>query len=214
MLARWAARAHFAMADFIPPTEEELVLRTDRLLLRPPRADDAPLLFEHCADPRIPRFMTWAPHRDPGETKTFLESCVAARMKAAGYTWCVFEGGRFLGFLGIEGIVRRMLAVRYDRAELGYWVVIDHHRRGLMTEAAGAAVAFSFARLGLHKVIVRAWTENLASLRVIEKLGFTQVGLARREVLREGTWHDLLVFEMLADDPAALRLQSGLRRAR
>lgn len=198
------------MADFIPPTDDELVLRTERLLLRPPRTDDATLLFEHCADPRLSRFMTWAPHREPGETKTFLEMCVQARRKGTGYTWCLFEGGQFRGFVGMEGVVRQMLAVRYDRAELGYWLGLAYHGRGLMPEAAGAVVAFAFGRLALHKVIVRALAQNAASLRVIEKLGFTRVGVARSDVFRDGAWHDHVAFEMLADDDAARRLQSGL----
>lgn len=202
------------MADFILPADDELVLRTERLLLRPSRTDDAPLLFEHCADPRVSRHMTWAPHRDPGETKTFLERCVQGRRKGAGYTWCLFEGGQFRGFVGVEGVVREMLAVRYDRAELGYWLGMPYHGRGLMTEAAGAVVAFAFGRLALHKVVVRAMAGNAASLRVIEKLGFTRVGVARSDVRRDGAWHDHVAFEMLADDAAARRLQSGSRASR
>lgn len=202
------------MADFVPPADADLVIRTPRLVLRPSRAEDAPLLFEHCSDPRISRHMTWAPHREPGETKSFLERCTEGRRKGAGWTWCVIEEGKFRGFVGIEGVVRQLLAVRLDRAELGYWVAHEHHGRGLMTEAAGAATAFAFARLALHKVIVRALAANSASLRVIEKLGFTRVGVARSDVWRDAAWHDHVAFEMLVDDPAALRLQSALHAAR
>lgn len=196
------------MADFVFPSDEELVLRTPRLVLRPSRVEDTPLLFEHCSDPLLPRLMTWAPHRDPGETKDFLVRCQQGRQKGEEVTWCVFEDGRLRGFVGIERIARTVLACRYDRAELGYWVARAHHNRGIVTEAAGAALACAFGRLALRKVVVRAATENGPSLRVIEKLGFTKVGLLREDIERDGRRLDVALYEMLSTDPAAARLQS------
>jgi ribosomal-protein-serine acetyltransferase len=197
------------VTGFRIPSDDELVLRTARLVLRPVRTDDAPLLFEHCSDPRVPRWMTWAPHRDPSETKTFLEACVAGRRDDRGYVWAIWEGGRFRGLVGVEDVVREFLAIRVDRAELGYWLGIPFHGRGLMTEAAGAAVGFAFSRLALHKVVVRAFAQNAASLGVIRRLGFREVGVARSDVRKDGAWHDHVTFEMLAEDPAARALAAA-----
>jgi ribosomal-protein-alanine N-acetyltransferase len=201
------------MSDSSNPSDDALVLRTARLVLRLSRVEDAPLLFEHCSDPRVSRHMTWAPHRELGETRAFLEHCMQARRAGTGYTWCIFEDEGFRGLVGLEGVVRQMLAVRYDRAELGYWLGLAHHGRGLMTEAAGAVLGCAFARLGLHKVTVRAFAHNTASLRVIEKLGFARVGLLQRDVLRDGVWHDQILFELLADSPEAQRFQLALQPA-
>lgn len=201
------------MPTLTPPSDDALVLKTGRLVLRPSRVEDAPLLFEHCSDPRVPRYMLWAPHRELGETKNFLEGCMQARSAGTGYTWCIFEDEGFRGVIGIDGIMRQVLAVRYDRGELGYWLGLAHHGRGLMIEAAGAVVGCAFARLGLHKVTVGAFAHNTASLRVIEKLGFTRVGLKQRDVWRDGVWHDQIVFEMLADSPEARHLQQALQPA-
>jgi len=202
------------MADFVPPTDDEATLRTERLLLRPVRLDDAPLVFPYASEPALTRYMTWAPHRDPGSTADFLRSCVEARRRGVDWVWAILEGGQFRGLVGVEGTIRKLAAVRHDRAELGYWIGMPFHGRGVVTEAARAATAFGFARLALHKVIVRATTANAPSLRVIEKLGFTEVGVHREEVERDGVWQDVRHFEMLADDPSALRLQSGFRPAR
>jgi RimJ/RimL family protein N-acetyltransferase len=199
------------MADRPLPNDEELVIRTARLVLRPVRTDDAPLLFDHCSDPRLSRLMAWAPHREVGETKTFLAACVEGRRAGRGWVWAIWEEGQFRGVVGIESVLRNLLAVRVDRAELGYWLGLPFHGRGLMTEAAGAATGFAFARLGLHKVIVRALAQNAASLGVIRKLGFREVGVARSDVWKDGAWHDHVAFEMLADDPAAQRLVGALR---
>lgn len=202
------------MTTWTPPSDAEATLRTERLLLRPPRPDDAPLVFPSASDPALTRHMSWTAHRDPAETKAFLESCAEQRAAARGWTWIVLEGGRFRGVVGVAPVVRMQCALRLDRGELGYWIGLPFHGRGLGTEAAAAVTAFAFRRLALHKVIAFAVTENPASLRVLAKLGFTSTGIRRRDVERDGRWYDLAGFEMLEDDPAARRLQADLPDAR
>jgi ribosomal-protein-alanine N-acetyltransferase len=189
-----------------------LVLRTERLLLRPVRLEDAPLLWPFVADRTMTRWLSWDPHRDESVTRAFLREVEKQHAAGTGVLWGIFEEGAFRGLVGIEGIRRQVLGTRMDQAELGYWLGRPFHGRGLMTEAAGAAVAAGFAVLRLHKVRVRAMAPNAASLRVIRKLGFRQVGTLRREVLRRGRWLDMHLFERLEDDPAPAR--PALPRAR
>lgn len=194
-------------ADFVPPSDTDATLRTERLLLRPVRTDDAPLVFPHASDPQLTRYLTWTPHRDVGDSAAFLRHAGNARVQGNGWVWSIFEEGQFRGVVGVEAIARGRGAIRYDRGELGYWVGRPHHGRGIATEAAAAAVAFGFRRLALHKIVVRAATENPASLAVIRKLGFTRVGLMRQDHVRDGVWLDVEAFEMLAADRAAGDLQ-------
>ena len=70
----------------------------------------------------------------------------------------------------------------------------------LATEAAAAALECAFSRLGLHKVTVHAFASNAPSLRVIAKLGFSKVGVKRRDVSKGGVWHDQVAYELLRDD--------------
>jgi len=202
------------MSDWIPPADDECVLRTERLTLRPPRPDDAPLVFPLACDPLLVPFMTWEAHRDPGETAAYLKMCVEMRRTARGWNWVILEKGQLRGAIGVESIVRTNGAVRLDRGELGYWVGRPHHGRGIATEAARAALAFAFSRLALHKVFAVAVTENQPSLRVLRKLGFAEIGVRRREIRRDGVWRDLALFEMLEDDPAALALKAPGARER
>jgi RimJ/RimL family protein N-acetyltransferase len=199
-------RREWIVPEFGGPDDAALTLRTTRLVLRPIRGGDEEQLFPHCSDPRLPRQMTWAPHASVDVTEGFVRACEQARVAGRGFVWCIFEDGAFRGVVGVEGITRERMAVRLDVGELGYWLGLPFHGRGLMTEAAGVAVGCAFARLGLHKVAVSAFTTNPASLRVIEKLGFTRIGLRRQDVFRDGAWHDQLAFEMLVDDEPARRL--------
>ena len=188
-----------------PPSRRVLTLRTERLQLRPVTLADAPLLWPHVADPVMTRWLSWDPHRDEATTRAFLRQVEEQHAAGRGVLWAIFEEGAFRGLVGIEGIRRGVLGVHMDQAELGYWLGRPFHGRGLMTEAAGAAVRAAFDVLGLHKVRVRAMAPNAASLRVIRKLGFRRVGTLRSEVLRRGRWLDVELFERLADDGAADR---------
>jgi RimJ/RimL family protein N-acetyltransferase len=188
------------------PSDTRLSLRTARLELRPTRIDDWAMLWPHVADPLLSRWMTWDPHRDEGVTREFLASTLRGRLDGRGFVWVLLEGGAFRGVVGIESVQRQVLGVRMDKAELGYWITRDAQRRGLATEAASAAIAAGFRLLRLHKIWVRVMTPNTASIRVVEKLGFTRVGVERRELLRRGRWTDVARYEMLADDDAARRI--------
>lgn len=146
-------------------------------------------------------------HRDAGDSSAFLRHAIEARLRGTGWVWSIFEDGQFRGVVGVESIARGRGAIQYDRAELGYWIGRTYHGRGIATEAASAAVAFGFRALGLHKIVVRAATENPASLRVIAKLGFTRVGVMRQDHQRDGVWLDVVAFEMLSTDAAVGNLQ-------
>jgi ribosomal-protein-alanine N-acetyltransferase len=57
-----------------------------------------------------------------------------------------------------------------------------------------------FAQLQLHRVEIAIRPENAASLRVVEKLGFTEIGTAPRFLHIAGDWRDHRVFQLLAED--------------
>lgn len=93
--------------------------------------------------------------------------------------------------------VRRGIA---QSATLGYWVGLPFARRGVMTGAIGAVSEFAFERLKLHRLEAACLPANEPSRRVLLKSGFQQEGYAREYLRIAGTWHDHLLFGLLADD--------------
>ncbi|CAK0746692.1 (ribosomal protein S5)-alanine N-acetyltransferase [uncultured Gammaproteobacteria bacterium] len=85
-------------------------------------------------------------------------------------------------------------------ASLGYWIGQPYARCGYMTAAARLAIGFAFSTLGLHRVEASCLPDNLASRALLEKLGFVQEGLARRNLLINGDWRDHLLFAVLAEE--------------
>ncbi len=74
--------------------------------------------------------------------------------------------------------------------------------RGLAGEAVGAVLAFGFATLNLHRVEADVDPENVASLRLLGRLGFAEEGRFRERWLTFGTWKDSVMLGLLAADYA------------
>jgi [ribosomal protein S5]-alanine N-acetyltransferase len=86
-------------------------------------------------------------------------------------------------------------------ADLGYRVDQAHNGRGVATAAVGAVVQVAFAELGLHRVQAGTLLHNRGSQRVLERNGFTSIGVAPRYINIAGRWQDHLLYQRLADDP-------------
>jgi [ribosomal protein S5]-alanine N-acetyltransferase len=178
----------------------DLVIRTARLVLRPWRLDDVDAIWPVVSDPSFPRQMTWVAHADRAETVAFLEHTIAGTTAGNGVSWAITRDDAVIGNIAI-GTIRWFLgALRVDRGEIGFWLAPAHQNKGYMTEAAGAAVAWLFGELGLHKITTGCHDTNPASRRVIEKTGFRFVGRYEDDVWRDGAWHSLLTYELTAAD--------------
>ena len=85
-------------------------------------------------------------------------------------------------------------------ANLGYWVSQSHAGRGVTPTAVALVCDHLLSTVGLHRIEIAIRPENAASLRVVDKLGFSEVGLAKGFLHIAGQWHDHRVFQVLAED--------------
>lgn len=96
------------------------------------------------------------------------------------------EGGRVVGvanFTSITGFPSHL-------CHLGYSIAVAEQGKGLATEALAAAIEHVFTRQRLHRIEANYMPRNLASARVLEKLGFVIEGHARDYLLIDGRWED------------------------
>ncbi len=124
---------------------------------------------------------------------------------------------RMVGQLSLGNIVRRA----FCSAHAGYWVDASVAGRGIIPTALALAVDHAFRYGGLHRIEVNIRPENLASRRVVEKLGFREEALQRRYLHIDGAWRDHVGYALTAEDLAAEggllsrwhRLRDGTRPA-
>lgn len=120
-----------------------------------------------------------------------------AGRRGAALPFAVTLDGRFVGHVMVGNVVREPLLSAY----VGYWVDAEFSGGGVITAAVALVVDHCFGPVGMHRLEATVRPENLASLRVLEKLGFRREGLFRRYLDVDGAWRDHLCFAMTADEP-------------
>lgn len=85
-------------------------------------------------------------------------------------------------------------------AKLGYAVAYDQQNQGYATDAVRTMLGFAFGPLGCHRVSAAIGPENVASLAVVQRLGFTREGVLRDHVFTNGAWRDSLLWSMLTHE--------------
>ncbi len=147
--------------------------QTPRLLLRPINLADARPIFDgYAQDPQVSRYMTWRPHHEIGQTKAYVEACMAATM------YRTYAMVRRLDDIVIGAFdLRRLAATR-----LGYGYVLGraHWGHGFMTEALAEVVEWALRQPAIWRIGDVCDVENLASARVMQKAGLEREGLLRR----------------------------------
>ena len=83
-----------------------------------------------------------------------------------------------------------------------------------MTEAVRAVLAFGFGQLGLHRLFATVHPDNLASLRLLERVGMRREGVLRQEAFIKGEWWDVVYWALLASEwqPGSLQNRTGEER--
>jgi len=168
-------------------------IETARLILRRPAMSDAAAIFDaYAADPEVTRFLGWPRHRSIRDTRDFLRFSAREweRWPAGPYLIVSRADGRLLGSTGLGFQAPH-------EAMTGYVLARDAWGHGYATEAAGAVLRWAFETLDLNRVQAETDTRNLASARVLEKLGFVREGTLREDCVVGGEVSDSWVFGLL-----------------
>lgn len=146
-------------------------LRTARLLLRPFLPQDLEPFIALNADPEVMRFFPAL--RDEAETRAAMARG-AASLAAVGFApWAMdLPGAGWIGFCGLS--IPTFSAPFTPCVEIGWRLARAHWGQGYATEAARAALADGFARIGLRQVVAFTATANLPPRRVMDRIGMAR----------------------------------------
>jgi RimJ/RimL family protein N-acetyltransferase len=177
--------------------DPDLPIETERLLLRAFREDDFDAVFAMQSRPDVARFLYWEA-RTADEVRDGLARKIAGTaIRAEGDTLFVAAALRTTGEV-VGDVVLQWTSAAHSTGEIGFIVHPDHQGHGYATEAARPLVGLAFEALGLHRVVGRVEPRNVASSRVLEKLGMRrEAHLVENEWIK-GEWQSELVYAMLA----------------
>jgi len=149
-----------------------IVIETNRLLLRTFTEHDAKLIYELNADPEVTRY-THDPVKDLAHAAEILEKTIIPQ-------YILYNHGRWavhlkhsLQFLGWCGLKYR---AELNEIDLGYRFKKEGWGKGFATEAAYASIQYGFQKVGLQRILGRAEIDNIGSWKVLEKCGMNYIG--------------------------------------
>jgi ribosomal-protein-alanine N-acetyltransferase len=138
----------------------------------------------------------WAERHAPAEWPGRWLQLRAAGRRGSALPFAITVDGRLAGQVMVGNVVREPVLSAY----VGYWCDTRLSGRGVTTAAVALAVDHCFGPVGLHRVEATVRPENVASLRVLHKLGFRREGLFRRYLDVDGAWRDHLCFALTVED--------------
>ena len=167
-------------------------LRTDRLLLRPWRFEDVADVMDYATDAEWARFLAVPDPYVRRSAEEFIANAVVADLKVHGQ-WAIVHEGKVSG--GINLTIHDP-----GSAEMGYSIARPLWGRGLMTEAAGAVIAYGFGEWGLARIHATADIRNKGSWRVMEKVGMQREGVLRSHRLIRDERIDDVLYAILREE--------------
>lgn len=170
---------------------------TPALRLRPVQPDDLPALLAINGDPQVTQFLPYATWLSLDDGAAWL-----ARMEALGATG---TGQQLVVVRRADAaVIGTLLLFKHDagsqRLELGYVLARAHWGQGLMREALQAVCGQLFGTLGVRRIEAEVNPANVASCRLLTRVGFTLEGTLRQRWVGKGVAYDTHVFGCLSQE--------------
>lgn len=171
---------------------ETPILATERLRLRPMTVDDAEALFPTLSDADLMTWWSSAPHKSVEETRAYFEP----RVDRDGWrAWAITLASDDTAIGWVAAGEKRQGGV----SEIGYILARAHWGTGIAREAVSAVIDRLFAE-GQRRVFADTDPENVASIALLERLGFQREGLLRGEWETHIGVRDSVILGLLEDE--------------
>ena len=169
------------------------MLNTERVSLRYFKKSDIDDLVKICNDKEFNQYIPLPYPYYENDAKDWILAMPKRRKAGLEYDFAIIkkDDKKLIGSISL------MINKIYPCAEIGYWIAKPFWGKGYATEATKKIIEFAFENLGLHKVYAKCYRENIASAKVIEKSGLVKVGILTEHALKNGKFHDCILFELI-----------------
>ena len=145
------------------------MLKTERLILRRWRENDAESLYEYAKDSDVGPIAGWPPHQNIDESREIIKNVLCG---LECYAVCLKSDNRAIGSIELRLNRHTDMTDRDDECELGYWIGKPFWGQGLIPEATNEMLRHAFEDIEMNKVWCGYYDGNEKSKRVQEKCGF------------------------------------------
>lgn len=146
-----------------------MILKTERLTLRPWRESDAGILFKYAKDERVGTVAGWPPHRSEEESLDVIRNIFSQD----GVFAITLNGeDEAIGCVGVICGAKSNFPLPDSEGEISYWLGVPHWGVGIVPEAVKEIIGYAFGELGLKALWCGYFDGNEQSRKVQEKCGF------------------------------------------
>lgn len=165
----------------------------ERITLREMEERDWIDVHSYASRPSVCQYQPWGPNTEE-ESQIFVRQVLsdATRNPRSRFVFAVIENNVLIGAgeLNIRSLTNR-------EGEIGYIVHPDYWGKGYATEVATLLINFGFDTLSLHRIFATCDPRNVGSSKVLGKVGMTQEGRMRENMLLEEGWRDSILYSVL-----------------
>ena len=177
-------------------TGSDLMIKTDRLILRPFEKSDFDEVLSYYSLPDVQRYLDWKA-RDKSEARAAFESMrKQTRLTRPGdiLTFAVLRkaDGKVMGHVSLK-----WTDATAGQAEIRFALGPMFRRKGYGSEAVKAAIDYGFAQHKFHRIFARTAGRNEASASLLKHLGMRLEAHYREHALFQGEWDEELHFAIL-----------------
>lgn len=163
-----------------------------KITLRKLKRSDASSIYNNAKNKEISWHTSLPYPYKLSHAKEFINRCHQNYRNKSAYDFGIEKAGKIIGMISL-------IKVDFNNrnAEVGYWLGKKYWRKGITEEALKLIIDFGFNSLNLKRIYARVMHPNIASAKLLEKVGFKLEGKLRKHVFRNNKWMDELYFGLL-----------------
>lgn len=171
------------------------MINTDRLIIRQVEISDAEQIFAYRSDAETNKYQGWIPN-DLEQVEDFIENKVSKEVNVSG-TWVQMsllrkEDNKIIGDIGV------LFKDEDDmQCEVGCTMNKEYHGQGFATEALHGVITYLFADLNKHRITSSIDPANIASISLVERLGFRKEAHHIESLFINEEWVDDIIYAIL-----------------
>jgi [ribosomal protein S5]-alanine N-acetyltransferase len=187
----------------------KLILKSKRLILRPPKLSDASILEKYINDRLVSRYLTNVPFPYPkgGMRKWIKQALKELKIKKSIHFIIIFNNEP-VGSIGFNKI-----DFKHKKAGVGYWLAMKYWGQGVMSEAFKLILNFGFNQLKLNRIWSAHFKENNRSKMVQEKGGLKLEGIFRQDIFKDKKYHDIVRRAILVSEYKKLKKKWNIKKS-
>ncbi|WP_432407681.1 GNAT family N-acetyltransferase [Wukongibacter sp. M2B1] len=174
------------------------IVETNRLILRELIETDIEAVHEYASDPVNSKYVPWGPNTLE-ETEDFVRLYIKYQNQRdrVDFELAVIEkcSGKLIGICGLH-----ISDKENNGGWIGYCINKPYWGKGYGTEIAENLLKLGFRKFELHRIYATCHPSNVASERILQKIGMKKEGYMRKDVRFKGGWRDSLLYAILEDE--------------